>query len=143
MSIQDSIKQCRANNDYETLINSVPYAKTIGMTCNKAGEEVIYQLPAKQSNIGNPTLPAIHGGVLGGFIEQAAILHVLMRMETDHFPKVIDLAIDYLTAAQFQDCFAECRLSRMGKRVANLSVVVWQVSRSDPVATARAHLLLK
>ena len=142
MSVENFLATCRTNNDYQALMNVIPYAKTIGMTCSMAGEEVVYELPALDTNIGNPTLPAVHGGVLGGFIEQAAIVHVLMKMETAGFPKVVDLSIDYLSAAHFSDTFAECRLIRMGKRVANVAVVVWQKKRETPVATARANLLL-
>jgi acyl-coenzyme A thioesterase PaaI-like protein len=142
MKIETIVQQCRETNDYETLVDAIPYARTIGMSCMKAGDEVIFTLPAIESNIGNPTLPAIHGGVLGGFIEQSAQLHILMLMETPTFPKVIDLSIDYLSAGLFRDSFAECRVLRMGRRIANVSVVVWQAKKDEPVATARAHLLL-
>ncbi|MGB3623069.1 PaaI family thioesterase [Ketobacter sp. MCCC 1A13808] len=142
MKIETVLEQCRETNDYDTLVQAVPYAKTIGMSCLKAGEEVIFTLPANENNIGNPTLPAIHGGVLGGFIEQSAILHILMLMDTPQFPKVVDLSIDYLSAGLFRDSFAECTVLRMGRRIANVSVVVWQSKKEEPVATARAHLLL-
>ncbi len=142
MKLQTILDQCRKINDFDTLVQAVPYAKTIGMSCMKAGEEVIFTLPANENNIGNPTLPAIHGGVLGGFIEQAAILHILMLMDTPRFPKVVDLSIDYLSAGLFRDSFAECTVLRMGRRIANISVVVWQSKKEEPVATARAHLLL-
>lgn len=142
MNIQEVVHQCRENNDYASLVKAVPYACTIGMGCMKAGDEVIFTLPANELNIGNPTLPAIHGGVLGGFIEQSAQLHILMLMETPSFPKVIDLSIDYLSAGLFRDSFAECKVLRMGRRIANVSVVVWQARKEEPVATARAHLLL-
>lgn len=142
MNLKSILLQCRESNDFETLVNAVPYARTIGMSCMKAGEEVIFTLPANENNIGNPTLPAIHGGVLGGFIEQAAILQILMLMDTPRFPKVVDLSIDYLSAGLFRDTFAECSVLRMGRRIANVSVVVWQSKKEEPVATARAHLLL-
>lgn len=142
INLESIVAQCKENNDFETLVNAVPYAKTIGMGCMTAGNEVIFTLPAHDNNIGNPTLPAIHGGVLGGFIEQSAILHILMLMEQPHFPKVVDLSIDYLSAALFRDSFAECKVLRMGRRIANISVTVWQAKKEEPVATARAHLLL-
>jgi len=142
MSIVDVVMQCRAENDFATLIESIPYARTIGMGCMRAGDEVIFTLPANERNIGNPTLPSIHGGVLGGFIEQSAQLHLLMLMETPVIPKVVDVSIDYLSAGLYRDSFAECRVLRMGRRIANVAVVVWQAKKEEPVATARAHLLL-
>jgi acyl-coenzyme A thioesterase PaaI-like protein len=142
MSLKETLEQCRANNDFTPLVSAVPYARLLGIGCMKAGDEVIFTLPAKQDNIGNPTLPAIHGGVLGGFIEHAAILQVMMAMEEPRFPKVVDLSIDYLSAGHFRDSFAQCTILRMGRRLANVQVSVWQTSKSEPVATARAHLLL-
>ena len=142
MSLKDTLAQCRAANDYSALVSSVPYAKLLGIGCIKTGDEVIFTLPALHDNIGNPTLPAIHGGVLGGFIEHSAILQVIMAMEEPRFPKVVDLSLDYLSAGHFRDSFAECRILRMGRRLANVSVLVWQTSKNEPVASARAHLLL-
>ena len=142
MNLQDILARCRENNDYSELVSAVPYAKLLGIGCMMAGDEVIYTLPAQKDNIGNPTLPAIHGGVLGGFIEHAAILQVMLSMAEPRFPKVVDLSIDYLSAGHFRDTFAECQILRMGRRLANVSVMVWQAKKSEPVASARAHLLL-
>ena len=142
MNLDAIISECKQANDYETLIRAIPYARTIGMRCLRAGDEVIFTLPARKENIGNPTLPAIHGGVLGGFIEQSAIIRILMLLEKPNFPKVIDLSIDYLSAGHFQETYAECVVLRMGRRIANVSVSVWQTQKAKPIATARVHLLL-
>ncbi|MAR93129.1 MAG: PaaI family thioesterase [Pseudomonadota bacterium] len=142
MNLSETLEQCRADNDYQTLVDAIPYARTIGMGCMKAGDEVIFTLPALASNVGNPTLPAIHGGVLGGFIEQSLQLHVMMVMDTPALPKVIDLSIDYLSAGLFRDSFAECEVLRMGRRIANVAVKVWQGKKNEPIVSARAHLLL-
>lgn len=142
MSLKETLQQCRDNNDFTPLVSAVPYARLLGIGCIKIGNDVVFTLPAQKNNIGNPTLPAIHGGVLGGFIEHAAILQVIMAMDEPRFPKVVDLSIDYLSAGHFRDSFAECTILRMGRRLANVQVVIWQTSKSEPVATARAHLLL-
>ena len=113
------------------------------MRCFSAGDEMIFHLPPKESNIGNPTLPAIHGGVLGGFIEHSALLFVLLRMDSPSFPKIIDFSVDYLSAGLYKDTYAECEILRMGRRLANVSVTVWQTNKSQPICTARAHLLLE
>lgn len=142
MNLEAIIQECKDANDYHTLVQAIPYARTIGMTCIRAGDEVIFTLPALKQNIGNPTLPAIHGGVLGGFIEQSAILQILMLMKEPNFPKVIDLSIDYLSAGHFQESYSESTVLRMGRRIANVSTIVWQKKKAEPIATARVHLLL-
>ena len=142
MGLLEVIQQCRESNDFEPLINQVPYARLIGIKCFRAGDEVTFHLPPKESNIGNPTLPAIHGGALGGFIEHSAVMYVLLYMEAPKFPKIIDLSIDYLSAGHYKDTYAECRILRQGRRLANVAVTVWQAKKSEPICTARAHMLL-
>ncbi len=142
MDIKSIVQECKDSNNFDVLVNWVPYARTIGMGCMKAGDEIIFTLPANEDNIGNPTLPAIHGGVLGGFIEQSAILFVLMIAEQPKFPKVVDLSIDYLSAGHYRDSFAQCRALRVGRRLANIQVSAWQDKKEQPIATARANLLL-
>ena len=95
MSLEDVLAVCRSENNYQKLVDNVPYARLLGIECERMGDEVLFKMPARESNIGNPTLPAIHGGVLGGFIEHSAILHVVMFMERPQFPRIIDLSIDY------------------------------------------------
>lgn len=142
MDLTQILQKCREDDDYTPFIAEVPYAKLIGVTCQRAGDEFTFILPKKESNIGNPTLPAIHGGVLGAFVEHAALLQVILAMEEPHFPRIIDLSIDYLSAGLYRDTFARVDILRMGRRLANVSVTAWQTQRTRPVVTARAHLLL-
>lgn len=142
MSMIETINKAREARDFETLIQSVPYARTIGMECLSFGNELMFILPKRESNIGNPTLPAIHGGVIGGFMENAAIFHVLGTIETSRIPKVVDFSLDYLRAGRYQPSFATCQVVRQGRKVVNVSVSCWQDSRDKVIATARTHLLL-
>ena len=102
-----------------------------------------FRLPRKDSNIGNPILPAIHGGVIGGFMELSAAIYLMMSQDVLRMPRIVDFSLDYLRAGLDRETFAECRLTRQGNRVANVMVTAWQKSRSQPIATARAHFLLE
>lgn len=143
MSFQDIMRQAQQNNDFEPLLDSIPYARLLGMRFQRIGQDVLFQLPKNDDNIGNPILPAIHGGVLGGFMELAASMHLIMNMETLALPKMIDFSLDYLRAGRHQDTYAECQVWRQGARVANVSITAWQTERTSPIATARAHFLLQ
>ena len=88
------VKEAHASNDYDALLKMVPYARLIGIECLRLGDEMVFRLPKNQDNIGNPMLPAIHGGVIAGFMEHAAMLHLLMFMGAPHLPKIIDFSID-------------------------------------------------
>lgn len=142
MSLADVIKQCKESNNYNPMIEEIPYAKFLGIGLIRVGDELTFTLEKRESNIGNPTLPALHGGVIAGFLEHAAILHLLFFMEQPKLPKIIDLSIDYLSAGHFRETFAECKVCRLGRRVANVSMKAWQSSRDEPIALARAQFLL-
>lgn len=134
-----TVAHAHASSDYSSLISLFPYAKLLGIEGLPLGDDVVFRLPANKDNIGNPVLPALHGGVIAGFMEHAAMLHLLMIMGTAHFPKIIDFSIDYLRAGHYRDTYAQCQVWRQGRRVANVAITAWQTHQSEPIATARAH----
>ena len=141
MDLRALVTKAHESGDYSELISSIPYAVTIGVECERFGDELIFKLPRKKSNIGNPILPAIHGGVIGGFMEISASLYLVMFQDTPKLPKIVDISLDYLRAGLDKDTFVECKLTRQGSRVANVIVTAWQKSRHEPIALARAHFL--
>ncbi len=142
LDVKGIVKRATELNDFGHLLEHVPYAKFIGMKIERFGDELIFKLPAKDDNIGNPILPAIHGGVIAGFMEMSAIVQLMVFMQTAQVPKVVDFSIDYLRAGLDKDTFAECRITRQGRRVANVSIDCWQTNRKQLIATARAHFLI-
>ena len=106
------------------------------------GGDITFVLPADRKLIGNPTLPAIHGGVVGAFMEQAAALHLVARMDDPVLPRIINFSLDYLRPARLRDTFARCVLTRQGRQIANVSITAWQENSEEPVAIARAHFLV-
>lgn len=142
MTFEDLILNAQRNDEFQPLLDSIPYAQLIGLEFKRFGSDVLFTLPKNADNIGNPVLPAIHGGVIGGFMELSAMMHLLVKSETPKIPKIVDFSLDYLRAGRFQDTFAECQVRRQGNRVANVSINAWQVDRNNPIATARAHFLL-
>ena len=138
-SLDELVRDAHARNDYSQLIDLIPYAQLLGIECLRLGDDMVLRLPANRDTIGNPMLPAIHGGVIAGFMEQAALLHLLMFMGSPHFPKIIDFSIDYLRACHYRDTYAQCQVWRQGRRVANVAITAWQTNQTEPIATARAH----
>lgn len=142
MTLSEELQAACQQGDINRILASVPYAQLIGMESLKLGEELIFKLPVKDSNIGNPTLPAIHGGVIGGFMESAAIVHVLALIGGESIPKVVDFSLDYLRAGRQLDTYARCQVVRHGRKAVNVSVSAWQTRPEEPISNARTHLLL-
>lgn len=129
--------------NYEPLLQLIPYAGLIGIQCSRQGDDLLFCLPASQDNIGNPLLPAIHGGVIAGFMELSAALYLLIFSESAAIPKIIDFSIDYLRAGHYRDTYARCQLWRQGRRVTNVAITAWQGDADEPIATARAHFKIE
>jgi len=143
IDFKQAVNKVRASYNYADLTEIIPYASLIGVEFDLRGDDLAFKLLKKPSNIGNPILPAIHGGVLGGFMELSAALHLLVSQETLKFPKIIDFSIDYLRGGMDCETYAYCEVSRQGGRVANVEIHAWQESRDRPIALARAHFLLE
>lgn len=142
-NFKEQLQQAHARGDYASLLHLIPYAKLIGVECSRLGDELLFKLPANKDNIGNPLLPAIHGGVIAGFMELAAALHLLVFTGSPGVPKIIDFSLDYLRAGQFRDTYAKCQVCRQGRRVANVAITAWQSTEAEPIATARAHFKIE
>ncbi|MBK5438944.1 PaaI family thioesterase [Pseudomonas sp. TH32] len=137
------LQQAHERGNYDALLNLIPYAQLIGIECTRLGDELLFRMPANKDNIGNPILPAIHGGVIAGFMELSAALHLLVFTGTPGVPKIIDFSLDYLRAGQFRDTYAKCQVWRQGRRVANVAITAWQSTQAEPIATARAHFKIE
>lgn len=142
MNMSEILRQTRETGDFDTLLASIPYAGYIGLQCERFGDDLVFRLPRKEQNLGNPLLPAIHGGVIGGFMEVSAAIYLMMSQDTFRMPRIVDFSLDYLRAGLDRETYAECHLTRQGNRVANVMITAWQKSRREPIATARAHFLL-
>lgn len=142
-AFNEQLQKAHAQGDYASLLDLIPYAGLIGVECSRVGDELLFRLPANKDNIGNPLLPAIHGGVIAGFMELSAALHLLIFTGSSGVPKIIDFSIDYLRAGQFRDTWAKCQVCRQGRRVANVAITAWQSTEVEPIATARAHFKIE
>ncbi|SDJ67079.1 MULTISPECIES: PaaI family thioesterase [Ferrimonas] len=142
VDIKPVIEQAIADRDYTELLAIIPYARHLGMNCDQLGEELVFRLPNCGDNMGNPMLPALHGGVIAGFMEMSAMVQLMVALHTSRVPKIVDFSIDYLRAGYARETYAECKITRQGRRVANVSVSCWQTNRKQPISTARAHFLI-
>jgi uncharacterized protein (TIGR00369 family) len=137
------ISALRDERDYQGIIDAIPYARMMGVefSQNEQGD-LLFTLPFAERNVGNTALPALHGGLIGGFLENSALIHLMWNRESLETPKIVDFSIDYLRPGRPQALYARCVITRQGKRVAHVLIEAWQDSQDKPVAVARAHFLL-
>ncbi|HZZ88615.1 MAG TPA: PaaI family thioesterase [Caulobacteraceae bacterium] len=122
-----------------TLLDAWPYSRFLGVRLEQGPTGPIAVLPYHDKLIGNPILPALHGGVVASFLELAA----LARLDAEgKRARTIDITVDYLRPARPVVFLAEARILKLGRRAANLAVEAWQEDRANPVAALRGHFLI-
>lgn len=146
-SLTAARRAARDSGDFSLLRARVPYSSFLDVQVTLDRGIPRFRMPYRPSLIGNTVLPALHGGTVAGFIENAALLHLLLILDEAKVPKAIDFSLDYLRPAQAQDTHAACEVVRQGRRVVLVQVRAWQdepghAGRTREVALARAHYLL-
>lgn len=143
-----------------TLVEGVPYIQFLGIEFERMGDELTAIMPFKEELIGNPMLPALHGGATSAFLEVSAIISLswgmiwedmesgaleteaLNRNHLPRLPKTIDFTVDYLRSGLPRDAYARANITRAGRRYASVHVQGWQDNRSRPYAQATGHFLM-
>lgn len=150
----------RRDSALAALVAGVPYMNWLGIRFDRRGDELTAVLPFDDKLIGNPLLPAIHGGVTAAFLEMTAIIELSWaamwedleagRISPDaaipdslpRLPKTIDFTVDYLRSGLPRDAYARARVVRQGRRYASVQVETWQDNRSRLFAQATGHFLM-
>lgn len=124
------------------LVGAIPYARFLNVAVELRGDELTLVLPYRDSLIGNPILPALHGGVVGAFMELTAVASLSVAQRQTRLPKTIDINIDYLRSGRPVDTFARAQVTKLGRRIANVRVDAWQYERAEPIASLHGHFLV-
>ena len=136
------LESARKDASPQQILDFIPYSSFIGAQAKMDGVQVLYWLEKRASNIGNPSLPAIHGGVIGGFLELSAAIEILYTLDVGAVPKVVDFSLDYLRPGRYKTIYASCTVLRQGKKLVNVTASAWQDSPDKLIATARCHFLV-
>ena len=123
-------------------LDAIPYAQFLGVKIDRDDEGLICVLPFRQEIVGNANLPAIHGGVVGAFLELTAFMQLLAESDGERVPKSINFNIDYLRSARAHETYGRAELVKHGRRIANVRVVAWQTDPKKPGAAGIGNFLL-
>lgn len=141
--LTQAVQQARSTDDFQDMLDAVPYARYLGIAMERREGRLEFHLPFQEKTIGNHLLPALHGGVIAGFMEHSALLHLMVEQAQNRLPKTVDFSLDYLRSAGPKDTHARCEVTRQGRRVAHVQILCWQDNPEKPVATARVHFVLE
>ncbi|MEL7256378.1 MAG: PaaI family thioesterase [Pseudomonadota bacterium] len=142
------------------LATGVPYAQFLGISFDRRGDELTAVMPFDDKLIGNPLLPALHGGATSAFLEVTSIIGLSWAMIWDEvesgrldadalasgklprLPKTIGFTVDYLRSGLPRDAYARAHITRSGRRYASVKAEAWQDNRARPFAQATGHFVM-
>jgi uncharacterized protein (TIGR00369 family) len=124
------------------ILDRMPYARFLGLQTLVSGDEITVIMPFADRLIGNPMLPALHGGSTAALLEMTAMAQVAITFPSSRLPRPINVTVAYLRTGRPIDVFARARISRAGRRVAHVQAEAWQEERAQPIASLTAHFLL-
>jgi len=153
------VKQ-RRDDALRALVGGVPYIQYLGAEFDRRGDELTGVLPFAEKLVGNPMLPALHGGVTAAFLEVTAMITLSWTYLWDEIengsldfdpaqgtrlprlPKTVDFSVDYLRSGLPRDAYARARVIRSGRRYASVHVEGWQDNRDKLFAQATGHFVM-
>lgn len=124
------------------ILTTLPYAQFLGLSSAMQDGELIVTMPFADRLIGDPILPALHGGSTAALLEFAAIAEIARVHPAIRLPRPINVSIAYLRSGKPLDVRASARIVRAGRRVAHVHATAWQADRDQPIATLTAHFLM-
>mgnify|MGYP001336243648 FL=1 len=161
MKKPEPVTQVKRRRDLalSVIVNQVPYINFLGVTFDRHGDELTATMRFHENLIGNPELPALHGGATAAFLEITSIVGLAWaslwdEIETERLnvkllqagelalPKTIDFTVDYLRSGLPRDAYARARVNRSGRRYASVHVEGWQDNRDRLFAQASGHFLM-
>ncbi len=154
------VVEARRDRALDGLVAGVPFAQVLGVSFDRLGDELTGRLSFDEKLIGNPMIPALHGGATGAFLEITAQIvlawsvvwermeaggeaaEAIERGDYPALPKTIDFTLDYLRSGGPRDAYARADVRRAGRRYASVAVEAWQEERSRPFLSAVGHFLM-
>ena len=142
------------------LTSGIPYIGFLGVEFDRRGDELTAILPFAKDHIGNPMIPALHGGVTSAFLEVTAIIGLSWATLWEEIeagrvdpaslapgtlpilPKTVNFTVDFLRAGLPRDAYARTRIMRSGRRFASVQVEALQDNVARPYALGLVHLLM-
>jgi uncharacterized protein (TIGR00369 family) len=100
------------------LFESTPFVGFLGMRFEVVERgRVVMAVPFRNELIGNPVLPALHGGVISALLDTCGGAAVWSQLGHGDVVSTVDLRVDYLRPGRAEKLLGEGRVIRLGNRV--------------------------
>ena len=130
--------------DHPDISVLTPYARSLGIKLAEwDGDTPVMRVDFVEAVEGRPE--HYHGGATGGLLETAgyaALRALLAQKDREAVLKPINITVQYLSAGKSRESYARGRVTKLGRRSANITVEAWQDDPRRPIATAVMNVLM-
>ena len=123
-------------------LDMLPYARMLDLRFEQDDSEVRLIMPFSIGLVGAPG--RLHGGAIAGLLEIAGLAAVIVAQpDADRLPRLrpVTVTADFMRAGTPVDTFAAAEVTRLGRRIINVSSRAWQFDRGRPIAMANINFL--
>lgn len=125
--------------------DGIPFNRLLGLRVDSLHKgRAVLRVPWRDGLIGDPSRPAVHGGVLSMLVDTAggAACFAMLDSDDDRV-STVDLRVDYLRPGPAADLVCSAEVVRLGNRVAVARAHVYsgdlpESSADDPIALGQA-----
>lgn len=114
-----------------------PFAVKLGMTELPDRAEATFVLPARPVLVGNPLIPALHGGAVAAFLETACAIVLARHLGLAQPPEQISINLQFLISGKLADVVTMPVIKRIGRRIAVLHAEAWQDDGASLICSAQ------
>lgn len=119
----------------------LPYVRMLGFDVSYEEEGVRGHLPFAEHLIGNPLVPALHGGVVAALLHFTAAAQWMLEMKSEKIPQIFSCTIEYLASPELEDSHASATITSQSRRFANVRVSACQPHSGKVIGAATMQFL--
>jgi uncharacterized protein (TIGR00369 family) len=124
-------------------LDMLPYARVLNLSFVRDDDETRLLMPFAPGLVGAPG--RLHGGTLAGLLEMASLAAIIVALpDNDRMPRLrpVTITVDFMREGTPVDTHAAAEITRLGRRIANVSARAWQFERARPIAAANINFLI-
>jgi uncharacterized protein (TIGR00369 family) len=138
-----SIALARAlRHERQGRLDMLPYARALDLRFEQDDDEVRLVMPFSFGLVGAPG--RLHGGAIAGLLEIAGLAAVIVAQpDSERMPRLrpVTVTADFMREGTPVDTIAAAEVTRLGRRIINVSSRAWQFDRGRPIAMANINFL--
>lgn len=146
MPLRQLIADLATGTNREGAFEQPPFAAKMGFRYQATEEGVMLIMPFRPEVVGAPG--RLHGGSIAALLEFSGLVAAVDEAiraygMPDSLPRPINVTVEYLREGQLEeDTYAIAKVTRLGRRVANIRAEAWQVARDRLIATADMNMVM-